>query len=153
MASFGFDLTGVKPAENKFGLIEKGEYNALIKEIEMRDTKAGGKYISVELKIVGPKFKDRVLFDNINVVNASLKAQEIGRETLAAMCIAVGADLANPSSEALKGKIVGIFINKKMDNYKGEEVNKVSSYFKAKETVQQKPQTPNSVFSGQEIPF
>lgn len=60
-----------------------GWYDATIGAAEVKATKDGtGQYIKVKYQITGPTHSGRVVFGNINVRNASQKAEEIGRQQL-----------------------------------------------------------------------
>jgi len=73
-----------------------GWYTANITGAELKATKAGdGQYIAVRYDITGPTHQGRVVFGNINVRNASPKAEKIGRQELGDIMRAIG--LANVS--------------------------------------------------------
>ena len=60
-----------------------GWYDATIAAAEVKPTKDGsGQYIKIKYQITGPTHSGRVVFGNINVRNASQKAEEIGRQQL-----------------------------------------------------------------------
>ena len=60
-----------------------GWYDATISGAEVKPTKDGtGQYIKIKYQITGPTHSGRIVFGNINVRNASQKAEEIGRQQL-----------------------------------------------------------------------
>ena len=60
-----------------------GWYDATIAGAEVKATKDGtGQYIKIKYQVTGPTHSGRVVFGNINVRNASQKAEEIGRQQL-----------------------------------------------------------------------
>ena len=60
-----------------------GWYDTTIAAAEVKATKdSTGQYIKVKYQITGPTHSGRVVFGNINVRNASQKAEEIGRQQL-----------------------------------------------------------------------
>ena len=60
-----------------------GWYDTTIAGAEVKATKDGtGQYIKVKYQITGPTHSGRIVFGNINVRNASQKAEEIGRQQL-----------------------------------------------------------------------
>ena len=61
--------------------LDPGLYDATIERAEMRTTKANGAMVSLMLRVIKPN-PNRVIFDNINVVNANPIAQNIGRRTM-----------------------------------------------------------------------
>ena len=74
-----------------FDPVPPGEYTAVVKSAEMKDTKAGdGKYIKLRLDITGPTHTGRVLFSNVTVKNKTAQAETIGRGQLAAILASSG---------------------------------------------------------------
>ena len=68
-----------------------GWYTASINQAELKPTKDGsGQYIKVRYDITGPSHQGRVVFGNINIRNASAKAEEIGRQQLGELMRAIG---------------------------------------------------------------
>ena len=58
---------------------------------EIKTTKTGtGQYIALRYDITGPTHQGRVVFGNLNIRNASPKAEEIGRQQLGDICRAIG---------------------------------------------------------------
>ena len=58
-----------------------GWYNATIAQAELKQTKTGtGEYIKIRYDITGPTHEGRVVFGNLNIKNASQKAEQIGRQ-------------------------------------------------------------------------
>ena len=58
------------PEEDGFDVLPAGDYNAVIKQAELNETKAGtGQYIKLRLDITGPTGAGRVVFTNLNIQN------------------------------------------------------------------------------------
>ena len=94
----GFDAKTVEPSS--FDVLPAGDYEICIVGSCMQMTKKGdGKYLSLELQVLGGPHKGRKLFDNLNLMNPSPKAVEIAKGTLSAICRAVGVLTPNDSSE------------------------------------------------------
>lgn len=71
--------------------LPEGNYDATITQAELTATKDGtGQYIKMRLDITGPSHQGRVVFSNINIRNASAKAEEIGRQQLGDLMRAIG---------------------------------------------------------------
>lgn len=71
--------------------IPPGEYNANIKDAELKATNDGtGQYIKLRLDVTGPSHAGRVVFSNINIRNKSQAAEQIGRAQLGALMKAAG---------------------------------------------------------------
>jgi len=76
---------------DEFSLLPVGKYLAQVVKSEIKETKSGtGKYISLQLKIVDGDYAGRVVFDNINFINANDIAQKIGQQQLKALSEACG---------------------------------------------------------------
>jgi hypothetical protein len=81
-----------------------GWYTANISGAELKATKAGdGQYIAVRYDITGPTHQGRVVFGNINVRNASAKAEEIGRQQLGEIMRAIGLAKVSDTDELIGG--------------------------------------------------
>lgn len=90
MAQLSFNANEVKPNE-PMGPVPEGQYVVQIVESEMKATKSGnGRYLALTLKIQEGEYKDRKIFDNLNIENQSATAQQIARGNLSAICHAVG---------------------------------------------------------------
>ena len=79
------------PQGNTYEPLPAGWYTATIAHAELRPTRDGsGQYIKVRYDITGPTHQGRVVFGNINIRNASAKAEEIGRMELGNLMRAIG---------------------------------------------------------------
>ncbi len=77
--------------DQDFTPIPDGWYRAEIKKAELKATKDGnGQYINIQYSVLGPSYAGRVVFDIINVRNASAEAERIGLAQLKKMKLAVG---------------------------------------------------------------
>lgn len=126
MASFAsYGLESVKA--NDFEIIPAGDYPAIITECEEKDTKDGkGKRLNLKIQILDGKYQNRILFDGLNTVNASAKAQQIGRSQLKAICIAINNPSPKDSSEILnKPLIITVKVGKDQD---GNPRNEIKGY-------------------------
>ena len=74
-----------------FEPVPAGWYTASITSAELRNTKSGtGEYIAIRYDITGPTHQGRVVFGNLNIRNASPKAEEIGLSQLGEIMKATG---------------------------------------------------------------
>jgi hypothetical protein len=75
-----------------FEPVPEGIYTLKAVDAELKETKNGtGELIKVQFKVVEPSdYKNRVIFVNYNVVNASSEAERIGRSQLASWARACG---------------------------------------------------------------
>lgn len=91
LLSQSFDAAELPQSTSSFEPIPEGSYNATISQSELRNTNDGtGQYIKLRLDITGPSHQGRVVFANLNIKNASLKAEEIGKQQLGEIMRAIG---------------------------------------------------------------
>ena len=97
-----------------------GWYTAYLSGAEIKATKAGdGSYIAVRYDIVGPSHQGRVVFGNLNIRNASAKAEEIGRQQLGDIMRAIGLAKVSDTDELLGGHLsIKLDIKEAQGDYK-----------------------------------
>jgi len=123
----GFDAAMIEPSA--FEVIPAGEYVVKIEESERKDCKtAGNAMLVLKLVIVDGPYKNRVLFDRLNLWNANETAKKIAWETMAAICHAVGI-LKPPTVEALHGlpMVAKVIVEDRKDK-PGEQSNRIKGY-------------------------
>ena len=83
-----------------------GWYTATITAAELKPTKDGsGQYIKVRYDITGPTHQGRVVFGNLNIKNASAKAEEIGRQQLGEIMRAIGLARVTDTDQLIGGSL------------------------------------------------
>ena len=94
MANLGetFEVSSLPQGNTgSFDPLPPGWYSATMSAAEIKTTKTGtGQYIALRYDITGPTHQGRVVFGNLNIRNASPKAEEIGRQQLGDICRAIG---------------------------------------------------------------
>ena len=94
MANLGetFEVSALPQGNTgSFDPLPPGWYSATMAGAELKATKTGtGQYIAIRYDITGPTHQGRVVFGNLNIRNASPKAEEIGRQQLGELCRAIG---------------------------------------------------------------
>lgn len=81
-----------------------GWYTATITQADLRPTKdMTGEYIRVRYDITGPTHQGRVVFGNLNIKNASAKAEEIGRQQLGEVMRAIGVPRVTDTDQLIGG--------------------------------------------------
>jgi len=80
---------------NDFSPIPEGDYIAHIHKSSMENCKEtakdpNGKYLKLEWKIIAGKYKGRLLWTQLNLVNKNPQAVEIAQKELATICRACG---------------------------------------------------------------
>lgn len=92
MATFNFNAASVEPMKPRtYGPLPKGNYDMMVVKSDVKPTKAGtGHYLELEMQVIAGEFSGRRHWEVLNVDNPSKQAEEIAKEALAALCIAVG---------------------------------------------------------------
>ena len=83
----------------------------------MRNTKSGtGEYIALRYDITGPTHQGRVVFGNLNIKNASPKAEEIGLSQLGEIMKATGIARVSDTDQ-----LIGLNLQVKLSVEKSEQ--------------------------------
>jgi len=117
-----FSVDTLPVGNNSFEPLPEGWYNATIVNAEVKETKAGdGKYIACKYTITGPSHQGRVVFGNLNIKNASTKAEEIGHQQLGDIMRAIGLAKVSDTDQLIGGNL-GIKLVVKTGDYAGNEI-------------------------------
>jgi len=117
-----------KAGSGDFELLPAGWYPVCIDGAEVKPTKAGtGKYIKLELSVIGDNFAGRKLFTMITLDNPNPKAVEIGMRQFAALGMACGLDVVNDTDEFLGKNIQArVKVGKPRGEYDAQ--NEITAY-------------------------
>jgi hypothetical protein len=108
-----------------------GWYTANITQAELKSTAAGdGQYIKMRYDIMGPTHAGRVVFGNINIKNASSKAEEIGRQQLGEIMRAIGLARVQDTDQ-----LIGASIQVKLDVRPARTDEKTGKTYEAQNEV------------------
>lgn len=122
-----FDASQVKPRE-AFESLPPGEYTAEITDSEVKDTKDNtGKYLQFEFTVLEGEFAGRKMWDRLNLSNPNKTAEEIARETLSAICHAVGHLRVGDASE-LHNRPLVIIVKPEKNRETGERDTRIKGY-------------------------
>jgi hypothetical protein len=95
-----FDSSSVVEENNSFEPLPAGDYQVIVDDSDFRETKSGnGRYLHLELSVVGEQGKGRKIFDNLNLENPNSTAVEIAQRQLAGLVRACGKVKIADSSE------------------------------------------------------
>ena len=113
MAKLNFAFSGDESAlsDNSFDRqpLPDGEYNVVINDADYKETKNGnGYYVSVEFEVYEGEHSSRRVWSNYSLVNSNPKAQEIGEQQFAKLCLAALGKLSCSDTDELIGKTVTI---------------------------------------------
>lgn len=126
MSNLNFNAAEVEP-QSEFTTLPAGEYMVMITGSEVKPTKNGtGQYLQTTLQVIDGHYKNRLIFDRINIQNANPTAQEIGQRALSALCHAVGHLQVKDSSE-LHHKPFIVRLSVRQDQQYGDS-NEVKAY-------------------------
>ena len=90
MALIDFNAEAIEP-QSDFSPLPVGNYTVVITQSEMKPTKTGsGQYLQLTLQVVEGEYKNRLIFENINLINSNEVAVQIAQKTLSSICHAVG---------------------------------------------------------------
>jgi hypothetical protein len=127
MADLNFNANEVDPSAG-FGLIPRGDYDAVIVSSERKATKSGdGFYLSLTFQIIAGEFQNRKLWSNLNLWNKNEQATQIARGDLSAICRSVGVLTVKDSSE-LHNKPLKISLAIKKNKQSDEDENRIVGY-------------------------
>lgn len=136
MADLG-NMGGSQLAEpsNDYTPIPAGVYDLEVSASDIVQTKAGtGLMLKLQLRVTGPDYEGRVIFDQINIQNASQQAQEIGQRQLSDLSRACGF-AANPQdSQEFHGIPIRARVKVKSDPQYGDR-NEIARYLEPDETA------------------
>lgn len=123
-----FDVSALPKGNTNFDPLPPGWYSASITKADLMPTKDGsGQYIKVRYDITGPTHQGRVVFGNLNIKNASLKAEEIGRQNLGDIMRAIGLPKLADTDQLIGGNLQ-IKLTIRPANEQFEAQNEVKGY-------------------------
>jgi len=127
MAILNFNAGEVDPSTG-FDVLPPGEYTVSIVESEIKETKEGtGKYLELKFQVLEGDFKNRYLWDRLNIQNPNPKTQQIAQANLSAICRAINVMEPKDSSELhSKPLTVKVVIQPADDKY--PEKNNIRGY-------------------------
>ena len=137
-----FSVDTLPKGTSNFEPLPEGWYNATITGAEVKETKAGdGKYIACKYTVTGPSHQGRVVFGNLNIKNASTKAEEIGRQQLGEIMRAIGLGKVSDTDQLIGGNL-GIKLSVKTGDYAGNEIKGYRALINPAQGVIFKASTP-----------
>lgn len=127
MALIDFNAEEVEP-QSDFSPLPVGNYTVVITQSEMKPTKSGnGQYLQLTLQVVEGEYKNRLIFDRLNISNANEVAQQIAQKALSSICRAVGV-MHPKDSEELHDKPFSVKIGIRPASGEYGESNIVKGY-------------------------
>ena len=143
MANLNFDSTSIAiPESIEFGAIPEGKYVIGITQTEEKTSKAGNRYLNLQLQVLDGPHKNRVLFDIINLYHPDSDVREIAERTLKNICEAVRV-LKPTSSEELHNIPLTAVVSMETDSQYGDQ-NRVKKYLPLSSLEEAPPTKSNS---------
>lgn len=92
--------------QSDYSPLPAGWYNVRITEADVKQTKAGtGNYIKVRYDVTDGQHAGRVVFGNLNLRNPNPKAEEIGRQQLSKLMLAMGLTQVTDTDQLIGGTL------------------------------------------------
>jgi hypothetical protein len=90
--------------DTSYDPLPPGWYQARVAAVEARPNKANtGQYLAVRYDIIGPTHQGRVIYGNLNISNPSAKAEQIGRQQLGQLMMAIGLERISDTDQLIGG--------------------------------------------------
>lgn len=137
MALFNFDATTVEPQKPRaYGPLPAGDYEMIVARSDIKPTNAGtGHYIELEMHVVSGEHSGRRLWERLNVDNPNKTAEDIAKQALSALQLAVNVPNMSDTEELHdKPFIASVAIDRK-----DPERNRIMGYTSSSGAVTAKP--------------
>lgn len=83
------DLSGVT-ADDSYSTIPPGQYVLQAIKTELKDSRSGGRYVSVQFEVLGPDHVGRKVFENYNIMHGNPQTVEIALRQIKQWVMACG---------------------------------------------------------------
>lgn len=91
MPAIEFRTDGYTPSSNSFEDVPAGDYKVALLKSELKENKSGsGSHISLQFAILDGKYKNRRLFDRLNVIHSNPTVVQLAHDRLYSLCVAAG---------------------------------------------------------------
>ena len=121
------NVSELPESSGSYDPLPEGWYQVSIKAAEIKPTKDGsGQYIKVQYAVLGPTHQGRVVFGNLNIRNASAKAEEIGRQQLGELMRSIGLSRVSDTDQLVGGNLQIKLSIRKQEGY--EPSNEVKGF-------------------------
>lgn len=128
MTSFDFNVADYGSDENKsYGVLPDGKYDVIVLEAKEKMTKKGDRAIELTFQVLDGQYKERLLWETLNLWNLSDQARTIARDRLSSICKACNAPAAT-STDVLLGRRMQISVGRRMNEFRGKEENYIKAF-------------------------
>jgi len=133
-----FDLTKDYSDKNAFTPIPEGEYAARLETAKWVPTSKGPEQLNLQFSIIGEKYANRRVFENLNLFNPSEKTKNIAMNSLKNLLMNAGVNVSKLSQiskdqliELLSDIVVGIKVKIEPAKNNYPEKNVIRGYLVA----------------------
>jgi len=149
MTSFDFNVADYGSDENRlYDVLPDGKYDVIVLEAKEKTTKKGDRAIEMTFQVIDGQYKERLLWETLNLWNSSDQARTIARDRLSSICKACNAPSAT-STDVLLGRRMQVSVGTRRNEFRGKDENHIKS-FTAKPLHQHA--TPAQSASQQQVP-
>jgi hypothetical protein len=149
MTSFDFNVADYGSDDNRsYDVLPDGKYDVIVLEAKEKTTKKGDRAIEMTFQVIDGQYKERLLWETLNLWNSSDQARTIARDRLSSICKACNAPSAT-STDVLLGRRMQVSVGTRRNEFRGKDENHIKS-FTAKPLHQHA--TPAQSASQQQVP-
>lgn len=128
MTSFDFNVADYGSDENNsYDVLPDGKYDVIVLEAKEKTTKKGDRAIELTFQVLDGQYKERLLWETLNLWNSSDQARTIARDRLSSICKACNAPAAT-STDVLLGRRMQISVGRRMNEFRGKEENHIKAF-------------------------
>jgi len=125
MAELNYTVDMDDAEEQNFEPIPAGDYTACIVESSMNETKSGtGEYLKLKYQILEGKYKNRILYEILNLINNNKDTESYARRTLNAIGAEFGFSFIDDSEQLHDKPMIIKVVQKNSDQYGVQNVIK-----------------------------
>lgn len=99
-----YDVADMPEERTGFDVLPPNTYVSMVTESNEKETSKGGKMLVLQHTIQEGEYAGRIVFENLNIVNANPKAEKIAFEALGELCHAIKLTGKLTNSEQLHNK-------------------------------------------------
>jgi len=128
MTSFDFNVADYGSDDNRsYDVLPEGKYDVIVLEAKEKTTKKGDRAIEMTFQVLEGQYKERLLWETLNLWNSSDQARTIARDRLSSICKACNAPAAT-STDVLLGRRMQVSVGRRMNDFRGKEENHIKSF-------------------------
>jgi hypothetical protein len=128
MTSFDFNVADYGSDDNRsYDVLPEGKYDVIVLEAKEKTTKKGDRAIEITFQVLEGQYRERLLWETLNLWNSSDQARTIARDRLSSICKACNAPAAT-STDVLLGRRMQVSVGRRMNDFRGKEENHIKAF-------------------------